>query len=93
MLTPKNTSETAPKTEEDTCQKMEVDCVREFMDVDSGIENMDVEELKEMQSPNEVLNSYTLVSQPSIFCNHYGCKCCRNFRHRYRLTYSTLCNR
>lgn len=36
---------------------MEVDCVRGFVDVHSGIENMEVEEIKEIQSPNEVLNN------------------------------------
>lgn len=34
--------------------KMEVECIREFTDVDSGIENMEVEEMKEIHSPNEV---------------------------------------
>lgn len=39
---------------ENESPKMEVECIREFTDVDSGIENMEVEEIKEIHSPNEV---------------------------------------
>lgn len=47
-------TDTSSEAEENQCQKMEVDNVRELTDVDSGIENMEVEEIKDILSPVEV---------------------------------------
>jgi hypothetical protein len=55
LLSQKSSStETGTESESEQCQKMEVDNVRELLDGDSGIENMEVEEMKEILSPVEV---------------------------------------
>lgn len=65
FLSQKNCSAlNSSESEDNQCQKMEIDNVRELTDVDSGIENMEVEEIKEILSPVEV--SYLLSQHLQI---------------------------